>query len=91
MIGFVLRAAGAVGDLSANRSVSGCWSARCCLALVLGLSKRRHQLTLLAPTAPGHRRILDEYNPYLLDQMIGVVTASTLMAYVIYVAEPRDD
>ena len=34
--------------------------------------------------AASHRRILDEYNPYLLDQMIGVVTASTLMAYIIY-------
>ncbi|HEX2310246.1 MAG TPA: hypothetical protein VHH91_05965, partial [Vicinamibacterales bacterium] len=25
-----------------------------------------------------------EYSPYLLDQMIGVVTASTLMAYILY-------
>ena len=58
------------------------------LALVLGLGKRRHELTLLADEAAGHRRILDEYSPYLLDQMIGVVTASTLMAYIIYVASP---
>ena len=54
------------------------------LALFLGLSKRRHELTLLADGAIGHRRILQEYSPYLLDQMIGVVTASTLMAYILY-------
>jgi hypothetical protein len=41
-------------------------------------------LVLLADGAIGHRRILEEYSPYLLDQMIGVVTASTLMAYVFY-------
>jgi len=59
------------------------------LALFLGLAKRRHELTLLAGSASGHRRILDEYNPYLLDQMIGVVTASTLMAYIIYCTRPE--
>jgi hypothetical protein len=54
------------------------------LALFLALSKRRHELVLLAGGATGHRRILQEYSPYLLDQMIGVVTASTLMAYILY-------
>ena len=37
-------------------------------------------LTLLGDGATSHRRILQEYSPYLLDQMIGVVTASTLRA-----------
>ena len=32
---------------------------------------------------------LEEYNPYLLDQMIGVVTASTLVAYIIYCTSPE--
>ena len=39
-------------------------------ALFLGLAKRRHEMTLLADGAKGHRRILEEYDPYLLDQMI---------------------
>jgi hypothetical protein len=34
--------------------------------------------------ASQHRKILSEYNPYFLDQMIGVVTASTVMAYALY-------
>jgi 4-hydroxybenzoate polyprenyltransferase len=54
------------------------------LALFLALSKRRHELVLLADSATGHRRILREYSPYLLDQMISVVTASTLVTYAIY-------
>jgi hypothetical protein len=54
------------------------------LALFLALSKRRHELVLLADGATDHRRILVEYSPYLLDQMIGVVTSSTLIAYTVY-------
>ena len=53
-------------------------------ALFLALCKRRHELVLLADDATGHRPILEEYSPYLLDQMIAVVTASALVSYVIY-------
>jgi 4-hydroxybenzoate polyprenyltransferase len=59
------------------------------LALFLALSKRRHELTLLADGATEHRRILGEYSPYLLDQMISVVTASTLVAYAFYTISPE--
>jgi 4-hydroxybenzoate polyprenyltransferase len=87
-IGFVLRAAAGAVAISVPMSQ---WLLVCTilLALFLGLSKRRHELTLLADAARGHRRILEEYNPYLLDQMIGVVTASTLMAYIIYCTSPE--
>jgi hypothetical protein len=54
------------------------------LALFLGLSKRRHELTLLGGGAGGHRPILQAYSPYLLDQMISVVTSSTVIAYTVY-------
>ena len=85
--GFVLRAiAGAV----AVSVPIGNWLLVCTtlLALFLALSKRRHELTLLAEGATDHRRILDEYTPYLLDQMIGVVTSSTLIAYTVYATSP---
>jgi 4-hydroxybenzoate polyprenyltransferase len=87
-IGFVLRAAAGAAAIAVPMSH---WLLVCTilLALFLGLSKRRHELTLLAGDASGHRRILEEYNPYLLDQMIGVVTASTLMAYIIYCTSPE--
>jgi 4-hydroxybenzoate polyprenyltransferase len=59
------------------------------LALFLALSKRRHELVLLAEGASGHRPILNEYSAYLLDQMIAVVTASTLVAYAFYTISPE--
>jgi 4-hydroxybenzoate polyprenyltransferase len=87
-IGFVLRAAAGAAAIAVPMSQ---WLLVCTilLALFLGLSKRRHELTLLAESASGHRKILEEYNPYLLDQMIGVVTASTLVAYIIYCTSPE--
>ncbi|MGQ0735161.1 MAG: decaprenyl-phosphate phosphoribosyltransferase [Acidobacteriota bacterium] len=87
-MGFVLRAT--AGAVAVAVPISP-WLLVCTIlgALFLGLSKRRHELTLLAGAAPEHRRILEEYNPYLLDQMIGVVTASTLMAYIIYCTSPE--
>ena len=59
------------------------------LALFIALAKRRHELVLLASGAPIHRPILGEYSPYLLDQMIAVVTASTLVAYIFYTISPE--
>lgn len=86
-IGFVLRAV--AGGLVIGVPVSD-WLLVCTilLALFLGLAKRRHEITALADGAPGHRRILEEYDPYLLDQMIAIVAAATLVVYVIYCASP---
>jgi len=54
------------------------------IALFLALSKRRHELILLDEGAEAHRPILKEYTPLLLDQMIAVVTASTVISYCLY-------
>ncbi len=81
--GFVLRAV--AGAIAVDVPI-GHWLLICTtlLALFLALSKRRHELVLLGDGATSHRRILEEYSPYLLDQMIAVVTASTLIAYTLY-------
>lgn len=81
--GFVLRAVG--GAVAIDVPISH-WLLVCTilLALFIALAKRRHELVLLADGATSHRPILAEYSPYLLDQMIAVVTASTLVAYVFY-------
>jgi 4-hydroxybenzoate polyprenyltransferase len=87
-IGFVLRAvAGAV----AVRVEISHWLLVCTvlLALFIALAKRRHEIVLLAGEAPAHRPILGEYSQYLLDQMIAVVTASTLIAYIFYTVSPE--
>jgi 4-hydroxybenzoate polyprenyltransferase len=87
-IGFVLRAV--AGGLVIGVPVSD-WLLVCTilLALFLGLAKRRHEITMLADGASGHRRILEEYDPYLLDQMIAIVAAATLVVYIIYCASPE--
>ena len=85
--GFVLRAIGGVVVVGVEFSH---WLLLLTLlgALFLALSKRRAELVTLADDARGHRRILAEYSPYLLDQMISVVTASTLLAYAFYTIDP---
>ena len=87
-IGFVLRAIAGAVVIDVEFSS---WLLLCTilLALFLGLSKRRHELVLLGDNAHSHRKILEEYSPHLLDQMIGVVTASTLMAYALYTMAPE--
>jgi 4-hydroxybenzoate polyprenyltransferase len=87
-IGFVLRAV--AGAVVIAVPISD-WLLLCTilLALFLALSKRRHELVLLADGARGHRPILEEYSPYLLDQMIAVVTASAVMGYALYTISPE--
>jgi len=89
-VGFVLRAV--AGAVAVDVDISH-WLLVCTilLALFISLAKRRHELVLLADGAASYRPILDEYTPYLLDQMIAVVTASTLIAYVFYTISPETE
>jgi 4-hydroxybenzoate polyprenyltransferase len=81
--GFVLRAIAGAEVIEVPFST---WLLFCTilLSLFLALSKRRHELILLEDDAIHHRKILFEYSPYLLDQMISVVTASTVITYTLY-------
>ena len=87
-VGFVLRAV--AGAVAVNVAISQ-WLLVCTilLALFIALAKRRHEIMLLADDAASHRPILGEYSPHLLDQMIAVVTASTLIAYIFYTISPE--
>jgi 4-hydroxybenzoate polyprenyltransferase len=81
--GFVIRAVAGAVVIGVEIST---WLVVCTilLALFLGFGKRRHELLLLENQATDHRKILSEYSPYFLDQMISVVTASTVIAYAFY-------
>jgi 4-hydroxybenzoate polyprenyltransferase len=86
-LGFVLRAA--AGAVALDVPISHwLYFLTILLALFLALSKRRHELVVLADGATSHRRILEEYSPYLLDQMIAVVSASIIVAYAFYTVSP---
>jgi 4-hydroxybenzoate polyprenyltransferase len=81
--GFVLRAVagGLVLDINITYWLLMCMGL---LALFLGLAKRRAELLLLEAGAGEHRRILDEYSLPMLDQMISIITAATIIAYTLF-------
>ena len=54
------------------------------LALFLALGKRRGELVSLAGSATSHRPSLGNYTLPMLDQMLSVVMACTLLAYAFY-------
>lgn len=85
--GFVLRAAAGVVVIAVELSP---WLIICTilLALFIALGKRKHELVTLE-AAVEHRKILDEYNPQLLDQLISAVAGSTVMAYTLYTLWPE--
>jgi len=87
-LGFVLRVLG--GARAVEVQVSS-WLVLCTIfvALFLGFSKRRHEIALLPEAGSGTRRVLEHYNLPFLDQMINVVTASTVVAYALYTAAPE--
>lgn len=81
--GFVLRAT--AGAVAINVRISP-WLLICTflLALVLVIGKRRHELLVLEGEAANHRRILAEYSPRLLEELLSVATTSTVIAYSLY-------
>jgi 4-hydroxybenzoate polyprenyltransferase len=86
-IGFILRAvAGAIVlDVIISR-----WLIACAifLSLFLILAKRRNEIAVMGDDAASHRSILNEYGERFLDQMIAVVTACTIISYVLYTLDP---
>ena len=86
---FVVRAA--AGAIAVDVRISP-WLLLCTglLALFLALGKRRGELVLVgAAEAPG-RQVLAGYSLQLVDQLIGVVAASTIVAYALYTFTARD-
>ncbi len=87
-LGYVLRVV--AGALVIRVEMSS-WLIVCAilLSLFLALSKRRHELTFLESRARAHRGVLHHYSLDLLDQMISVVTAATVVSYTLYTLAPE--
>jgi 4-hydroxybenzoate polyprenyltransferase len=81
--GFVLRSAAGAVAIAVEISP---WLLVCTmlLALLLGFGKRRHESIILRGRAARHRANLALYTPRLLDQLIGLSAAATLIAYAVY-------
>jgi 4-hydroxybenzoate polyprenyltransferase len=82
--GFLLRVAAGAPLVDAERFSPWLYVCMTLLALLFGFGKRRHELVLLQENANAHRQSLQEYNLPLLDHIISIVTASTLVTYAFY-------
>ncbi|HUW39260.1 MAG TPA: decaprenyl-phosphate phosphoribosyltransferase [Rhodocyclaceae bacterium] len=58
------------------------------LTLFLGFAKRRAEMSALSGQGAGHRRVLEHYSSGLLDQMMTVTTAGTIISYSLYTVSP---
>jgi len=82
-LGFYLRilAGGVVIDVYPSEWLSLC---TILLSLFLVFSKRRHELVVLENSSNIHREVLSYYSPYFIDQIISIVTALTIITYIMY-------
>lgn len=83
--GFVLRVGAGVALISPVERFSP-WLYVCTtlLALFIGFGKRRAEMVLLQERANTHRRVLEGYSLGLLDELLVIASASTIMAYSLY-------
>jgi 4-hydroxybenzoate polyprenyltransferase len=82
--GFVLRVAAGAVVAQAERFSPWLYVCTTLLALFIALGRRREELILLEDNANQHRKILEEYSPAFIDEMLTVVTAATIIAYSLY-------
>ena len=83
-LGFLLRVVAGVVVVQVENFSPWLYICVTLLALFLGFGKRRQEIVLLEGDARQHRASLAEYNLPLLDQMITIITTSTLVAYTFY-------
>lgn len=88
-LGFLLRVIAGVVVVHVSNFSPWLYVCVTLLSLFLGFGKRRHEITLLAGDAGNHRASLEHYNLPLLDQLIGLVTTSTLVSYTLYTFEAQ--
>ncbi len=81
--GFVLRALAGVAAVGEFISP---WLVVCTglLTLFLGFSKRRYELYVLGEGAEAYRKNLKDYSVQMLDQMMNIMLAATIIAYTMY-------
>ena len=87
---FVVRAAAGANAVEVRISP---WLLLCTalLALFLGLAKRRGELVLVGAESTPGRPVLDAYSLALVDQLVSVVAASTIIAYSLYTFTAHSD
>jgi 4-hydroxybenzoate polyprenyltransferase len=87
MIGFVMRVAAGVVVIEVENFSPWLYATTGLLALFLAVGKRRQELIALGTNAANVRPIFKEYNLALIDDMIRIITTSTLITYILYTIE----
>ncbi len=82
--GFVLRVAAGVMLITVERFSPWLYVVTTLFALYIGFGKRRAELALLAANANNHRRVLEGYTIPFLDQLITIVSGTTIVGYSLY-------
>lgn len=87
-VGFILRI---LAGAFATATQPSYWLLLCTLnvALFLGFAKRRAEVMTLGDKAEAHREVLAHYSEGFLDQMISIVTTSTLVCYILYTVDDK--
>lgn len=82
---FVLRVAAGVSVIQVERFSPWLYVVTTLFALYLGFGKRRAELSVLIPeNTTSHRRVLAGYSIDFIDQVITIVSATTIIAYSLY-------
>ncbi len=86
---FVVRAAAGAGAVDVRISP---WLLVCTalLALFLALGKRRGELVLVGAEATPGRPVLEGYSLELVDQLVAIVAAATVLSYTVYTLTARE-
>jgi len=82
--GFVLRVAAGVSLIQVERFSPWLYVVTTLLALFIGFGKRRAEIACLNENANQHRKVLDGYSLEFLDQLITIVSSTTIVAYSLY-------
>jgi len=82
--GFVLRVTAGVVVVAAERFSPWIYVCTVLLALFLAIGKRRQEIVLLQDNSNNTRTALQDYNLRFLDEMLALVSSSTVMAYSLY-------
>lgn len=81
---YVLRVAAGVSLIQVERFSPWLYVCTTLLALYLGLGKRRAEITLIGNDLNSGRKVLEGYTIPLLDQLITIVSGTTIVAYSFY-------
>lgn len=82
--GFLLRVGAGVALITVERFSPWLYVCTTLLALFIAFGKRRAEMALLMENASNHRRVLDGYTIPFLDQLIIIISGTTIVAYSLY-------